>query len=134
MGSRERSAMSRVAFRVGDLLLLVAIGIEAAVGMQVAHALVPGAIASTAVGMVGGMAAGVATSFLVRPLLGSIESAVPTMIGGMAAGLSVCLVMLTAGPVTTAVAIALGITSGAALFLMLLAFAGVCRRRFERVA
>lgn len=124
--------MPHAAILIGDFALLVIIGVEAAVGMHVAHAFIPGVLASTIVGMGVGMGASMLTALAVRPVLGSIETAVPTMIGGMIGGLAVCLVMLANGHITPALTATLGAATGIMLFSMLVAFGRTCRRKFEQ--
>lgn len=125
--------MSRVAFLAGDLVLLVAIGVEAALAMHLAHEFLPGVVTGTIAGMVAGMGAGMTTALIVRPLLGSIETSVPAMIGGMVGGLAVCFVMLAGGPTGVTIAVTLGGASGVLLFLLFVALAQACRRRFDRL-
>lgn len=122
----------QLAFLVGDFALLVAVGIEAALAMHIAHEFVPGVLASTIVGMAVGMGAGLLTALAVRPVLGSIETAVPTMIGGMIGGLAVCLVMLVAGRISGMFTLGIGAATGVVLFSMLMAFDRECRRRFDQ--
>jgi hypothetical protein len=124
--------MSRIALLAGDFALLVTVGIEAALGMHLAHEFVPNVVASTIAGMIAGMITSMATAFIVRPLLGSIETTVPTMIGGMVGGVAVCLVMLAAGTISAAIAMVLGGATGTLLFLVFAAFAAACRHRFDR--
>jgi hypothetical protein len=126
------TVMSRAAFSFGDFALLVTIGVEAALGMHVAHEFIPGVFASTIIGMVAGMGAGMLTALVVRPLLGSIETAVPTMIGGMIGGLTVCLVMVVVGQISATISVGLGAATGIVLFSMFMAFGRACRRRFDR--
>ena len=123
---------ARWAFCVGDFLLLLTVGIEAALAMHIAHDFVPGILASTIVGMAVGMGAGLLTALAVRPVLGSIETAVPTMIGGMIGGLAVCLAMLIAGRISGMFTLSLGAATGVVLFSMLMAFDRECRERFDQ--
>lgn len=114
------------------MALLVAVGTEAAVAMDLAHDRIGNDIVSALAGMIGGMGASMVTALILRPVLGSIETTVPAMAGGMLCGFAVCVLLPLAAELDGPAAAALGAVAGFLLFAAFLGFDRACRTRLEQ--
>ncbi len=124
---RPRSLM----FAFGDGLFLMLVGMAATAAMHLVHQANWNLALTLLCGMLVAMVVQVLLAMAVAPLLGSIESMVPSMVAAMVSPMAVCVFDVTGTHLDWEMSLVLGAGVGAAIFLLIQAFALACWKRFK---
>lgn len=106
-----------ILFGIGDLLFLVAVGMVTTLVMHGMHQLGWNFAVTCLVGMAAAMVVQMVMAFCISPILGSIESMTPSMFLGMVSPMAVCGLHLLGREPDCMAGLAIGATSGAAMFV-----------------
>lgn len=117
--ARRPGSLRALAFGGGDLVFLTAVTAVAAWAMNVGHRPAWSLGMGFLAGMFLAMVAQTALALAVAPILGSIEAMVPSMVSAMAGSTAVCALHLLGRDPTSATALEVGGSVGAAFFFLL---------------